>query len=235
MSTKPDRMKLFLLIGQSNMAGRGELTGSEPAAAEGIWTLAQDLTWKPAADPLHFDKPDIVGVGPGLSFAEQLVQGGFPQPVGLIPCAVGGTRIERWVKGADLYEQAVQRAQAALEAGELSGILWAQGESDTGELELAQAYKERFFSLIRDVRADLGCGDRVPFLAAKLGTFLREEASPYTRFINEAVEAAQENYANYGWVDTAGLTHKGDDLHYDADSARALGRRFAERYVQMNY
>ncbi|OXM87120.1 sialate O-acetylesterase [Paenibacillus rigui] len=229
---EPSGMKLFLLIGQSNMAGRGELTAGELTPVPGVWSLAADLTWKAAVDPLHYDKPEIAGVGPGLTFAETIAAQGS-QPIGLIPCAVGGTRIERWVGGADLYEAALQRARAALPHGELSGILWAQGESDSDDAECARAYEEQYFSLIRDVREDLGCGTKVPFIAAKLGTFIRESDYPYTRYIQAAVEAAADRFPSYGWVSSDGLEHKGDFLHYDAQSARELGKRFAQRYLSM--
>ncbi len=45
------------------------------------------------------------GVGPGLVFAAHLLRSGGAQRMGLVPCAVGGTAMDRWVPGADLYEQ----------------------------------------------------------------------------------------------------------------------------------
>jgi hypothetical protein len=45
------------------------------------------------------------GVGPGLVFAAHLLRSGGAQRVGLVPCAVGGTAMDRWMPGADLYEQ----------------------------------------------------------------------------------------------------------------------------------
>ena len=62
-------LELFLLIGQSDLAGRGVIEPQDVDPSANIYALAQDLTWKPAVDPLHFDKPDIAGVGLGRSFA----------------------------------------------------------------------------------------------------------------------------------------------------------------------
>ena len=66
-------MHLFLLAGQSNMAGRGEVEAQDRATHPRIWMLDRHGQWVPAADPLHFDKP-VAGVGPGLAFARVLVE-----------------------------------------------------------------------------------------------------------------------------------------------------------------
>lgn len=62
-------LDLYLLIGQSNMAGRGVITNKyKEQRNENVWMLNKENTWVPARNPLHFDKPKIAGVGPGLSF-----------------------------------------------------------------------------------------------------------------------------------------------------------------------
>jgi len=53
----PAQMKLFLLIGQSNMAGRGKVEPQDQVVNPHIFMLTKDLKWVPATDPLHFDKP----------------------------------------------------------------------------------------------------------------------------------------------------------------------------------
>ncbi|MEO6844256.1 MAG: sialate O-acetylesterase, partial [Ginsengibacter sp.] len=68
-NTVDSSFDLYLLIGQSNMSGRGVVT--EKFKEEGdpnVFMLTKENTWVPAKNPLHFDKPTIVGVGPGLSF-----------------------------------------------------------------------------------------------------------------------------------------------------------------------
>ena len=61
----PEREKfhLFLLVGQSNMAGRGAVTEEDRNPDPRVLMLTRDRAWIPAADPLHFDKPKIAGVG----------------------------------------------------------------------------------------------------------------------------------------------------------------------------
>ncbi|GJN11981.1 hypothetical protein PR202_ga30221 [Eleusine coracana subsp. coracana] len=78
--------------------------------------------------------------------------------LGLVPAAVGGTRIWMWARGQPLYEAAVARARAAVDAGggTIGAVLWFQGESDTIELHDATAYGGRMERLVNDFRADLG-------------------------------------------------------------------------------
>ena len=90
-------MDLYLLIGQSNMAGRGVLTYSNRVSADGIFKLDADGEWQAAEEPIHFDKPSIAGAGIAASFARAMADRRRGVPIGLIPCAVGGTSINRWV------------------------------------------------------------------------------------------------------------------------------------------
>ena len=96
---------LYLLIGQSNMSGRGVIT--EKNKEEGrpnVFMLTKENTWVPARNPLHFDKPKIAGVGPGLSFGISMAKGNPTHKIGLVPCAVGGTSIDSWKPGG--YDKA---------------------------------------------------------------------------------------------------------------------------------
>ncbi|MFC1509000.1 sialate O-acetylesterase, partial [Candidatus Omnitrophota bacterium] len=52
-----EQFHLYLLIGQSNMAGRGEVGDQDRQSHPRVFTLNKDNIWIPAADPIHFDKP----------------------------------------------------------------------------------------------------------------------------------------------------------------------------------
>src|SRR5688572_1074767 len=85
---KPDTsFHIYLLIGQSNMAGRGALDSLSKQENPQILMLTKEDKWIPATDPLHFDKPVIVGVGPGISFAQSMLTGNKHGKIGIIPCA----------------------------------------------------------------------------------------------------------------------------------------------------
>ncbi|XP_038977527.1 probable carbohydrate esterase At4g34215 isoform X2 [Phoenix dactylifera] len=159
---------IFILAGQSNMAGRGGVTGDrwnrvvppECRPSPAILRLNAGLRWEEAREPLHADI-DVLktcGVGPSMAFAHEILpSAAAPAVVGLVPCAIGGTKITQWGRGTPLYGEMVRRARAAGGGGgRMGGVLWYQGESDTVSRADAEAYMGRMEKLIRDLRSDLG-------------------------------------------------------------------------------
>ncbi len=91
------KLHLYLLIGQSNMAGRGKVSPMDKMPHPRVFTLNKKDMWVPATDPIHFDK-SIAGVGPGLTFGKTLAEADPSVTIGLIPCAAGGYPISVWQK-----------------------------------------------------------------------------------------------------------------------------------------
>lgn len=223
-------MHLYLLIGQSNMAGRGKVEDQDQQAHPRVVMFTKDNRWVPAVDPLHFDKP-IAGVGLGTTFGKTMADDDGIVTIGLIPCAVGGTPLKRWQKGGDLFKQAVARAKAAQKDGTLKGILWHQGESDAGAQDTAETYGERLSQMVTDLREELDT-PTAPFVAGTLGDFLavksKEGKPSYWKLINEQITALPKTLPHSAIADSAGLKDKGDKVHFDSPSLRTLGRRYAE-------
>lgn len=88
--------------------------------------------------------------------------------IGLVPCAVGGTAIKEWARGEHLYENMVKRARESVKdgRGEITALLWYQGESDTSHLHDAEAYQGKMEKLIHDVRRDL-CLPSLPIIQVR--------------------------------------------------------------------
>ncbi|MCA9072722.1 MAG: sialate O-acetylesterase, partial [Planctomycetaceae bacterium] len=171
-----ERFELFLLVGQSNMAGRGRVAEQDTTPHPRVLMLNKGNKWVPAVDPLHFDKPGIVGVGLGRSFGIEIAKANPGITVGLIPCAVGGSPISVWEPGefykatkSHPYDDALRRARLALKDGTLKGILWHQGESDS-KPEAAPQYAKRLHHLIDRFREELNAPE-VPFIAGQMGQF----------------------------------------------------------------
>ena len=156
---KPQDLQLFLLIGQSNMAGRGVVEAQDKEILPRVFMLNKEMAWVPAVDPLHFDKPAIAGVGLGRTFAKTLLVANRSAAIGLIPAAFGGTSLDEWKPGDKLYVDAVKRAQEAMKSGKLRGILWHQGEADAAKEELMTTYRTRFANLVAHLREDLHAPD----------------------------------------------------------------------------
>lgn len=222
-----ERFHVYLLLGQSNMAGRGALDAEATAENPRILALSPDGAWVPARDPLHVKIGRVEpGAGPGISFAKAMLNNEPDAVIGLVPCAVGGSPLKRWVKGGDLYAQAVARARVAEKKGVLKGVLWHQGETDSDQLPWAESYEARLAGMIQDLRTDLARPD-LPFVVGQLGEFLPADKHPGVDIVRASIKAVAARVPRVGYADSAGLGHKGDNLHFDTPAARELGLRYA--------
>jgi hypothetical protein len=206
----------------------------------GVWSFDRNGKWIPAVDPLHWDKPETAGVGPGRSFAQELRRAHPEWEIGLIPCAVGGTRLDKWAPGSELFQNAVARTKQALAGGELCGILWHQGEADSGKAETATTYAKRWTVFIQALRAELHA-ETVPVLVGGLGDFVArrtlptgERYGPFAPEVNRQLASLASAENKIGFVSAAGLLHMGDELHFSTDAQHELGRRYAREFVKLS-
>lgn len=214
------KMKLFLLIGQSNMAGRGVIEDEDKVVHPRVFVQAKDLSWAPAIDPLHFDKPKLAGVGLGSTFARVVADAHPETTIGVIPAAFGGTALDQWSPEGELYANAVTRTREAMKGGTLAGILWHQGEADSAD-DLPRAYTDKFTAMIDRLRRDLDAPE-VPVVVGELGRFRAGNTG-----INAVLAQLPSHVSRCAFVSSEGLTDKGDGIHFDSRSLRELGRRYA--------
>ena len=228
-----EKFYLYLLIGQSNMAGRAVVEPQDTIGDPRILCLNKNGQWVVAREPLHFDKPKAAGVGPGLSFARAMLSS-LPSDakIGLIPAACGGSPIRVWAPGqfwdqtkSYPYDDAVRRTTIALQTGTLKGILWHQGTADKSAPSVA-VYKSRLISLVAALRKKFQAPD-VPFIAGELGPLAGKE-HPIDRILHEA----KADISFYDIVSATGLAYNADSVHFDSPSQRILGRRYAEKSKQ---
>jgi hypothetical protein len=222
-------------MGQSNMAGRGQIGAEDKTPHPRALLFTLQNKWEPAVEPVTHDKPGMLGVGPGLAFGKSMAASDPGVTIGLVPCAFGGTPLKRWERTGDLYSNAVQRARLAMREGILKGIIWHQGESDSGTATNANSYGDRLSRMIQDIRADLGAPN-LPFVVGQIGEFLYDrgpEHSPYARVVNGALAALPEKVPATACASSKGLKDKSDQLHFDAASQRELGRRYAAAMLRL--
>ena len=231
-SGKPDPdFHVYLLAGQSNMAGRAPLDSLSKEIDPRVFMLDKNNNWVPATDPVHFDKPGVAGVGPAISFAKAMIAGNKNIKIGLVPCAWGGSPIRVWepdsvyLTVAHPYDDAIARVKIAMQQGVLKGILWHQGESDNNPTAAA-VYMDKLKILISRFRNDLHIPN-LPFVAGEVGYF--NKGVP---IINNVINQLPQQVNNAAVVSAAGLTDKGDKTHFDTASARELGRRYARALQQ---
>ncbi len=232
---------LYLLIGQSNMAGRATVAAQDTLPHPRVFVFNKSKEWVPAKEPLHFDNPDIVGVGPGFSFAKTLVE--HPSytssnPIGLIPAACGYTSIKQWLPDqyhepseTYPYNNAIARTKKAMRSGTLKGIIWHQGETDSYGTR-PQTYEDSFMQFYQQLNKDLAI-NKVPFIVGELGDFYIAK-KPQAATINTLLKQIAQKNKNIYFVSANNLTHKGDSLHFSVESYRELGKRYAEELISIS-
>lgn len=224
-------MDLYLLIGQSNMAGRGALTESNRIGKTRVYKFGKNGKWVEATEPIHFDKPGA-GAGLAASFARTMADCDPSVKIGLVPCAVGGSHMDTWVKGGVNYTNAVARMRKALSRGLLKGILWHQGEGDATDAAETAAWTEKFAGMVADLRLELG---DVPVVAGELGRYL-DDYAPKTvnwRAINSQLHGLEGRIPRFAVVSSEGLTANADNLHLNTESLRTFGNRYASAMLEL--
>lgn len=223
------QLDLYLLVGQSNMAGRGEIEEIDLTPHPRVYALGRKDLWESAIEPLHFDKKNR-GTGPGLALGKALAEAKPDAIIGLIPSAVGGTIIDYWTPGhpRGLYEEAVRRTQVAREHGKLRAIIWQQGESDS-TVARAPLYKDKVVALMNQFREDLDQPD-LPIVLGGLGDFLLR---PQYIEVNAGIEQAARELSNAVFVPASKKGHIGDNLHFNAPAQRENGKNQAAAVLQL--
>src|SRR5690606_3742739 len=228
-STIKNPMELYLLVGQSNMAGRGKVEAIDTVRHAQVYVFNADDEWSLAKEPLHYDKANR-GVGPGFAFGKVMAENRNNVYIGLIPAAVSGTKISYWTPGGTrgLYEEAIRKAKVAMKQGTLKGIIWQQGESDSNAKD-APLYKDRLVTLMQSFRKDLGL-PHLPIVIGGLGDFLR---SPEHKQVNQSIQEAVELIGNAAYSAPSKLGHIGDILHFNSEAQRENGAHMAKAMLPL--
>lgn len=223
-------MKSFLMLGQSNMAGRGFIDEVPRICNEKIKML-RNGRWQLMSEPINYDR-EVAGVGLASSFALSWVEDHPTEEIGLIPCAEGGSSLDEWTIEGPLYQHALYQAKLALAEGDLAGILWHQGESDSYQ-GLWETYYQKFLTIITALRKDLGVPD-IPVIIGGLGDYLGKVGfgKHCVEFekVSKELQCFAEEQANCYFVSAVDLTANPDGIHLDALSQRKFGLRYYEAF-----
>lgn len=219
--------QVYLLLGQSNMWGVSPPEEQDRTINPSIEVMALTTCdgqaigeWYPASPPLHgcvgVGKGNP-GVGPGDTFAKTIAEAYPEDTILLVPNAIPGESIDTFLPGEPAYTSIISRAKKAQQRGIIRGIIFHQGESDTGQ----ETWLDRVEAMIETLRADLAIAS-APFVAAEL---------PYAgccgKLHNPIINRLPERVADSHVVSSAGLAIMDDGLHFDTPANRELGRRYA--------
>jgi type 1 glutamine amidotransferase len=240
---------LWVLAGQSNMEGVGDLIDVTPPHSH-VMMLGMDGKWTQAEEPLHWlvDSPDPVhsgdpktraerskqthksrrrGAGLGLPFAAAMVES-TGIPIGLVACAHGGTSMEQWnpakkdAGGNSLYGSMMRQFQLA--GGKVKGVLWYQGESDAGG-DASKTYPQVFSHFITSVRTDFSQAE-LPFYFVQIGRFVRAGDPKGWNSVQEAQRLIPERVPNTAVVSVIDL-ELDDAIHVGTQGLKRAGQRLA--------
>lgn len=209
-----DGKHLFILSGQSNMAG-----------------LRPDESFTPAVEK-EFGKPNVIVVhdAHGGQPIRRWVHGWKPGS-GKPPQETG-----------DLYDRLLSKVRAATKGKKILSVtfLWMQGERDAREKQ-GDVYGAALKSLIGQVQKDLGRKD-VNFVIGRLSDFdMQNRKYPHRTRIREVQVEYAESQPWAAWVDTDdlndGVNRRGkpikNDLHYSADGYKVFGTRLADKAISL--
>lgn len=174
---KVEKISIFILAGQSNMAGRGGVSNGvwdkyipvESSSDHRILRLNGDSKLEEAKEPLHEGIDDVkktCGVGPGMAFANAILK---KDPnfgvIVLVPCAYGGTNITDWaIPNSKVRSRLIARANDALKyGGKIRAILWYQGETDTRSKVAAKEFRGQYKKFLHRLYQELK-NPKAPFI-----------------------------------------------------------------------
>ncbi|MBQ9773596.1 MAG: sialate O-acetylesterase [Clostridia bacterium] len=237
MNVQDTPIRSFLMIGQSNMAGRGEFSDVPKIENKNCFMLRMGR-WQTMHEPINTDRWIFEGdfhsgVSLAASFADEASRT-LNAKIGLIPCADGGTSICQWMPGEILYDHAVMMARLAMRTSTLAGILWHQGENDCTRDDLLYAHKERFIEMITALRAELGAPE-LPLLIGELAEHISERWGLGDRpaVMNQKYREIAAELPHCALVSSKGLSQKPDGLHFDSKGLRVFGKRYFEAYQSL--
>lgn len=222
----------FLLIGQSNMAGRGFIHDAIDVDTSHIKVL-RNGRWQGMFRPINPDRA-FSGVSLAERFAERYYEE-FKTDVGLICCADGGTTLKQWKKGSLLFDNACFNAKLAQRTSVIRAILWHQGESNCS-LGSSDEYGDNLKQIIKDFREELNLRD-IPFLIGGLGDYLPNcQSDPNLKnydCFNIIMQTVASELPNIGFVSAKGLTSNPDYLHFNSKSLYEFGERYFDVFNSM--
>jgi hypothetical protein len=240
---------IFLCFGQSNMEGNARAEAQDSIVDNRFQVLetvdCPNLgrtkgNWYPAVPPLARCK---TGLTPADYFGRTMVAN-LPEKVriGVINVSVAGCKIElfdrdnyqsyastapNWMTNiikeydGNPYAYLVEMAKLAKKKGVIKGILLHQGESNTNDSLWPQKVKTIYSNLLKDLNLK---AKSVPLLAGEL---VNEDQGGACASMNKIIGTLPQVIPTAHVISSAGCTDSRDNLHFNAEGYRKLGKRYA--------
>ena len=248
---------IYLCFGQSNMEGNARIEQQDLEGVSDRFMMMATVDdqergrekgkWYTAVPPLC--RPNT-GLTPADYFGRTLVET-LPENVrvGVINVAIGGCHIETflpdsiagyvekrapgWMKGMlaaydnDPYARLVEMAKLAQKDGVIKGVLVHQGESNTGDPRWPSQLKKVYDNLMNDLGLQ---GQVVPLL---VGEVVNSDRGGICASHNDVIARVPSVIPQAHVISSSGCTNAFDLLHFDAAGYRELGKRYANKMLQL--
>lgn len=243
---------VWLLAGQSNMAGVGHTTRADCRFLGDPEVRAFYMTdqWDAANHPLHATgwavdqvHTRVIGsgypnyeacIGPGLSFARKMKEWeGVPQ--GIICCAHSGTSLSQWSPelrhlGGDgsLYGAMLRRFQVC--GSHVRGLFWYQGCNETTREDHGE-FTKRMVAFAEACRRDFGTD--LPIVQVQIGRVTNRTIPEQEAYWDSVQEQQRLLDRRIPGLYTLSAVSKGldDAIHLSSESQEKLGAEAAEAMV----
>ena len=187
------------------------------------------------------------GIKPQVAFTPTVSKKFGKDNVTVVKDSLGGRPIRCWYKkwvsvdgkkpqepNGKLYDRLMKKVRPAIEGKKFKTVtfVWMQGERDANE-RLGEVYLVSLKGLWAQLVEDLGRKD-INFVVGRLSDFdMKNKQYRHWTMVREIqVKFAKEN-KRVSWIDTDDLNGEKDDLHYTKAGYKALGKRFAEKAIEL--
>jgi hypothetical protein len=224
-------LKVFIFAGQSNMVGTGANVSDLPEDLKGEQKMAfffDGIKWGVLAP----GKTEKRGFGPEISFSRK-ISTEIKEPIGIVKYSVAGTNLaQHWLPAnpESLYAKLLKKVSAAqqMRKTEMIGMIWMQGESDSFDKNMAEAYSKNLSDFIQTTRKDLKSPEMF-FVAGRVNP--PKDRFPFVVIVRYAQEKC--TVPGYAFVDCDPLEKMRDRLHYNTRGLVDMGYRFADAMLML--
>lgn len=247
---------IYLCLGQSNMEGHAKFESQDTIVDKRFQVLeavnCENLNrkkgqWYTAVPPLS--RCTTTGLTPADYFGREMIAN-LPDDVkvGVINVAVGGCKIELfdkdnyetyvstspdWLKSTvaqydgNPYARLVEMGKIAQKDGVIKGILLHQGESNTNDTLWPQKVKKVYDNLLKDLNLKT---ESTPLLA---GEVVHADQGGICASMNKIINTLPQVISNSYVISSSGCSDATDNLHFNAEGYRMLGKRYAVKMLEI--
>ncbi len=237
---------IFVLAGQSNMAGVGHFN----ELPNWLKVKPRNVEFYQYGRLARFSDQPLGRIGPEVAFSKFIAAYYPGRRIAIVKYAVGGTSIYDWAKNwnprisrrltdspirnslYDVIRRQIGWSHVLDNQNTVSAFLWMQGERDARFPDAANAYLGNISNLINDFRRDYQ-SPSAQFILGRINP-----PSSVNRPAVNIVRRAQENISrqkrNTNFINTDDLQKHPDQIHYNTRGQILLGRRFADEFRRMH-